>query len=101
MLSQNGSLQNLQEINRDISKARLAAAGSSTQFVTVNENDNESADEEESVIHRMDNNSDDDESVMQRVGDAESEASGMMRRVGDGMSSSASGVMRQVDVEDG
>ncbi len=43
-LSQTSSFQNIHELNKDISKQKLAAAGSATQFTTVDE-ENDSGDE--------------------------------------------------------
>mgnify|MGYP006255694049 CR=1 FL=1 len=46
-LSQTNSFQNIHELNKDLSKQKLAAAGSATQFVAVDE---ESDGDDESVI---------------------------------------------------
>jgi len=61
-LSQTSSFQNIHEINKDLAKTKVMAAGSTTQFINVEEKDNES----------------DDESEFKRVNGSES-ASAMMR----------------------
>ena len=48
-LSQASSFQNIHEMNRDQSAGKMMAAGSATQFTSVQEGANES-DDDESVI---------------------------------------------------
>lgn len=90
-LSQASSFSNFGEMNRDPSRALIGAAGASTNFVTVAENDNE--DDEESTMQRMESES--EMSVMQRV-ESESEMS-VMQRVADDATSMSESVMERVE----
>lgn len=92
-LSQASSFQNIHEINRDISQQKLKAVGSSTQFVRVEEDDNESDDE--SVMQRVQDDASDGESVMRRGGGDDDDEQSVMRRGGDDVSDTSESVMRR------
>lgn len=92
-LSQTSSLPNIHELGKDGSKARLAAAGSATNFTTVREDEDES--DMESVMQRAEPSAvgSDDESVMERVVQGGDDESVMERVVQVEAASDASSVM--------